>query len=370
MDMLPIIAIIMFFQFVILKKKLENPKNIFFGFFLVTVGLYAFVLGLDMGLFEIGETMARELIKKSSNLVIYIFSFSIGFATTMAEPALLAIAKKSKEISDGKINDFILRLFVSIGVAIGITIGVYRILQGDSIHLYAIVGYSFVILMTFLSPKYIIPIAYDSGGVTTSTVTVPLVVAIGIGLAENLDGKSALIDGFGLIAFASLFPMITVMFYGIITTVFKIKSDTDIENVNISNQAKSQSSLINFSNAVENRSLSDIISIYGVIAIVPKNKKNDTLVAARDAGATGATILNAQGLSLFKIENIFRAKYEEDDCVIIYLLPKSLVQNVIKAIKDKLHINSEQASGIVFTFPISSIDGISKRQENLFDKQN
>ena len=129
----------------------------------------------------------------------------------MAEPALMAIAKKAKEISDGKINDFALRLFVALGVAIGIALGSFRIVNGGEIHYYIIVGYLCVIILTFIAPKYIIPIAYDSGGVTTSTITVPLVAALGIGLASNIEGRSPLIDGFGLIAFASLFPMITVM---------------------------------------------------------------------------------------------------------------------------------------------------------------
>ncbi|RWS48073.1 permease, partial [Arcobacter venerupis] len=148
---------------------------------------------------------------------------------TMAEPALMAIAKKAKEISDGKINDFVLRLFVALGVAIGIALGAFRIVDGGHIHYYIIFGYIVVIILTFIAPKYIIPIAYDSGGVTTSTVTVPLVAALGIGLASNIEGRSPLIDGFGLIAFASLFPMITVMLYGVIIEKIGVKSDTQIE---------------------------------------------------------------------------------------------------------------------------------------------
>ncbi|MEE4659439.1 MAG: DUF1538 domain-containing protein, partial [Halieaceae bacterium] len=148
--------------------------------------------------------------------LIYLFGFLIGFSTTMAEPALIAVAVKAREVSNEKINDLLLRIFVAIGVAIGIALGCYRIVHGDSIHYYVIAGYSIVIVLTFLAPRYIIPIAYDSGGVTTSTVTVPLVAALGLGLANNIPGRSALIDGFGLIAFASLFPMITVMTYGLI----------------------------------------------------------------------------------------------------------------------------------------------------------
>ena len=188
------------------------------------IGLYAFLVGLEMGLFPLGETMALQLTQTGNYWLIYLFGFLIGFSTTMAEPALIAVALKAKEVSKGKINDFLLRTFVAIGVAIGIALGCYRIVVGDSIHYYIIVGYIIVIIMTYFAPRYIIPIAYDSGGVTTSTVTVPLVAALGIGLATNIPGRNPLIDGFGLIAFASLFPMITVMGYGILSEfIYKLK---------------------------------------------------------------------------------------------------------------------------------------------------
>ena len=216
-DVLPILAVILFFQYIILKKPIDNLKNVIIGFALVILGLDAFIVGLEMGLFSVGETMAFELTHYDNNLIIYSFGFLIGFSTTMAEPSLTAIARKAKDISDGKVNDFVLRLFVALGVAIGISLGVYRIVVGSEIVYYIMTGYIFVIILTFLAPKYIIPIAYDSGGVTTSTVTVPLVAALGLGLATNIEGRDPLIDGFGLIAFASLFPMLTVMLYGIIS---------------------------------------------------------------------------------------------------------------------------------------------------------
>jgi hypothetical protein len=168
-----------------------------------------------MGLFPIGESIAYQLTAMKNNLLIYLFAFLIGFSTTLAEPALLAIAIKAEEVSEGEIKQSNLRYIVALGVAIGIALGSYRIVSGDQIHYYIITGYVLVIIMTYFAPKYIIPIAYDSGGVTTSTVTVPLVAALGLGLAENIDGRNPLIDGFGLIAFASLFPMLTVMGYGI-----------------------------------------------------------------------------------------------------------------------------------------------------------
>jgi hypothetical protein len=168
-----------------------------------------------MGLFPIGESLAASLTLNDNNRIIYLFGFLIGFATTMAEPALIAIAIKAQEVSKGLIHQKILRLTVAFGVGIGIALGAYRIVSGDQIHYYIIAGYIFVIIFTYFAPNYIIPIAYDSGGVTTSTVTVPLVAALGLGLATNIDGRDPMIDGFGLIAFASLFPMLTVMGYGI-----------------------------------------------------------------------------------------------------------------------------------------------------------
>ena len=214
-DVLPILAVIFFFQYFIIKKPVTHLHKIIVGIILVILGLYAFILGLEMGLFPIGETIAFQLTAMKNNLLIYLFAFLIGFSTTMAEPALLAIAIKAEEVSEGRINQTFLRVAVAIGVAIGIALGAFRIVVGDPIHYYIIVGYIIVIIMTYFAPRYIIPIAYDSGGVTTSTVTVPLVAALGLGLAENIEGRNPLIDGFGLIAFASLFPMITVMGYGI-----------------------------------------------------------------------------------------------------------------------------------------------------------
>ncbi|WP_187648512.1 DUF1538 domain-containing protein [Nitrosophilus labii] len=214
-DILPIIAVILFFQYGVIKRALPHLRKISFGIILVVMGLYAFILGLEIGLFPIGETLAFQLTSMKQIFLIYLFAFLIGFSTTMAEPALLAIAIKAQEVSDERINSTILRVFVALGVAIGIALGAYRIVSGGEIHYYIIAGYIIVIIMTYFAPRYIIPIAYDSGGVTTSTVTVPLVAALGLGLAQNLEGRDPLIDGFGLIAFASLFPMITVMSYGI-----------------------------------------------------------------------------------------------------------------------------------------------------------
>ena len=224
-DVTPILVVIFFFQYMIIKKPVAHLHKIITGIIMVILGLYAFIVGLEMGLFPIGETIAFQLTEMKNNLLIYLFAFLIGFSTTMAEPALLAIAIKAEEISQGNIKQNILRMVVAMGVAVGIALGSYRIVAGDPIHYYIVVGYMFVIIFTYFAPKYIVPIAYDSGGVTTSTVTVPLVAALGLGLAENIEGRNPLIDGFGLIAFASLFPMLTVMGYGIHAEYYRKKKE-------------------------------------------------------------------------------------------------------------------------------------------------
>ncbi len=226
-DVLPILIVIFFFQYVIIKKPVAHLHKIITGIVMVIMGLYAFIVGLEMGLFPIGETIAYQLTDMKNNLLIYLFAFLIGFSTTMAEPALLAIAIKAEEISEGNIKQNVLRMVVALGVAIGIALGSYRIVAGDPIHYYIIAGYMLVIIFTYFAPKYIVPIAYDSGGVTTSTVTVPLVAALGLGLAENIAGRNPLIDGFGLIAFASLFPMLTVMGYGIHAEYYKKQKEKE-----------------------------------------------------------------------------------------------------------------------------------------------
>ena len=367
-DVAPILLIILFFQYVVLKKKIDNLKTVLLGFGLVIIGLYAFILGLEMGLFSLGETMAYQLTKSDSVMMIYAFAFAIGFSTTMAEPALMAIAKKAKEISDGKINDFVLRIFVAFGVAMGIALGAFRIVDGGQIHYYIIVGYLLVIILTFIAPKYIIPIAYDSGGVTTSTVTVPLVAALGIGLATNIEGRSPLIDGFGLIAFASLFPMITVMMYGILSEKLGIKSDTEIEAANILKDALVDAenmdlATVNIDGSDRRHSLP--MDFSAVVILVPKEKKIDAIQAANKAGASGVTVLRADGIGLGKIDNFYRTSFEANDSMLLFLLPQSLVNPVIKSIIHSLHITTT-GKGIAFAFPLTHMKGISLSRHDIF----
>ena len=378
-DVFPILLIIFFFQYGILKQKIENLKVVILGFVLVILGLYAFILGLEMGLFALGETMAYELTKSGNMYIVYLFAFAIGFSTTMAEPALMAIAKKSREISDGKINDLVLRIFVAFGVAIGIALGSFRIVDGGHIHYYIIIGYMIVVALTFIAPKYIIPIAYDSGGVTTSTVTVPLVAALGIGLATNIDGRNPLIDGFGLIAFASLFPMITVMIYGIYVDKMHIKSDSEIalEEQN-EHLHKVHGSLEDIPQEMAKQTVNVEVngeetqhhvefSFSAVVAIVPEGKADDAIHAAKDAGASGVTMMNASGMGLNDMENFYRHSAEESDKMLLFIVPSLVAQNIIDAVVKKLHITTS-GDGIAFIAPISHLTGISMRQEDIFEK--
>lgn len=228
LDLLPIVLVVSFFQIIVLQQPFPNLTEIILGLFMVVAGLMFFVEGLEMGLFPIGENLSYALAKKGSLFWLILFSFLLGFSTTVAEPALIAIADKAASISVEaslipKTEEipyaFGLRMSVAVSVGLSIVIGVIRIIKGWPIYYLIIGGYIVVMIMTIFAPAEIIGIAYDAGGVTTSTITVPLVTALGVGLASVIKGRSPLTDGFGLIAFASLMPMIFVMGYGMI--IFK-----------------------------------------------------------------------------------------------------------------------------------------------------
>jgi hypothetical protein len=230
-DVLPIATILFGFQFLVLRRSIPHLKRVLSGFGFVLVGLALFLLGLEEALFPVGKLMAQQLTDPAFLEIdiaaigdevakhwyayywVYIFAFMIGFATTVAEPSLIAVAIKASEVSGGAIQPWGLRIAVAIGVAAGISLGAFRIVTGTPLHFYIIAGYIVVIIQTVFAPRSIIALAYDSGGVTTSTVTVPLVAALGLGLSATVPGRNPLLDGFGLIAFASLFPIMTVMGY-------------------------------------------------------------------------------------------------------------------------------------------------------------
>jgi len=227
-DVLPIIILITVFQLFVLRQKIPNLGRLIIGGIYVILGLAMFLAGLEKALFPLGKIMASQLsnpafIYGTDAIVtqadwtaygwIYLFAAMIGFATTIAEPSLIAVAYKANEVSAGTISTWGLRITVAIGVAVGISLGTFRIVTGTPLYLYILVGYVIVIIQTIFAPKSIVPLAYDSGGVTTSTVTVPLVAALGLGLSATVPGRNPALDGFGLIAFASLCPIISVMAY-------------------------------------------------------------------------------------------------------------------------------------------------------------
>ena len=226
-DLLPIVVVIGFFQLAVLQQPIPNLMEILIGSFFVLIGLTLFVQGLEMGLFPLGESLAFAFARKGSLTWLLLFAFALGFGTTVAEPALIAVASEAANVAaEGHVIEatdqsradyaFGLRLTVALSVGFAIVIGVLRIIRGWPVQYLIIGGYLGVIVMTLFAPPEIIGIAYDSGGVTTSTITVPLVTALGVGLASSIRGRNPMIDGFGLIAFASLTPMIFVMAYGML----------------------------------------------------------------------------------------------------------------------------------------------------------
>ena len=226
LDIAPIVVVLFAFQRFVVRRPIPNPRAVVVGLVYVTLGLGLFLVGLEKALFPLGRSMARQLADPAflgapggaalgweQYAWVYLFAAAIGFSTTIAEPSLLAVSIKASEVSGGAIGGTGLRVAVAIGVAIGVTLGVLRIVTGTPLHYFIIAGYALVLIQTTMAPRGIVALAYDSGGVTTSTVTVPIVTALGLGLASSIPGRSATLDGFGLIAFASLFPIMAVLAY-------------------------------------------------------------------------------------------------------------------------------------------------------------
>ena len=242
-DVAPIAAILLGFQVFVLRRPIPHLRQVLIGCGYVVAGLALFLVGLEQALFPVGRVMAQQLTEAVTAGVgvgeqagwrdygvVYAFAFAIGLATTIAEPSLIAVADKAREVSGGAISAWGLRIAVALGVATAIALGAFRIVTGTPLWLYMMIGYGVVIAQTMVAPKSIIPLAYDSGGVTTSTVTVPLVAALGLGLASTVPGRSVLLDGFGLIALASLLPIITVMAYAQLGAYVAHRKGTDEEN--------------------------------------------------------------------------------------------------------------------------------------------
>jgi hypothetical protein len=238
-DVLPIVLFIFAFQIFVIRQAVRDLRRLIAGLTFTILGLGLFLVGLEQALFPLGRLMAEQLTHPEflmqgaetldfhwrNYFWVYVFALAIGFATTIAEPALLAVAMKANETSGGAIHVWGLRVAVAIGVAVGVSLGCFRIVTGLPLQGFILVGYIVVVIQTIWAPRLIIPLAYDSGGVTTSTVTVPLITALGLGLAETVPGRSPLLDGFGLVAFASLFPIISVLTYAQLTAFLERRAD-------------------------------------------------------------------------------------------------------------------------------------------------
>ncbi len=235
-DVAPLVGLVLFFQIVVLRRRLANPGRVVVGFVYVVIGLVLFLIGLEEALFPLGKTMAAQLtdpafLGLAEGAVahwldygwVYAFAAAIGFGTTIAEPSLLAVANKAGTVSGGTIKPWGLRIAVAVGVAVGVGLGAVRIVLGLPLHYLIMAGYVVVIVLTVFASRSIIALAYDSGGVTSSTVTVPLVAALGLGLAANVPGRSPLLDGFGLIALACVFAVIAVLGYAQLSSVLEAR---------------------------------------------------------------------------------------------------------------------------------------------------
>jgi hypothetical protein len=223
-DLAPIVIVVAFFQLVVLRQPFPDLAGVLLGLAAVLVGLTLFLRGLEMGLFPLGEAMANAFARKGSLFWLLAFAFALGFTTTVAEPALIAVADEAARVRAGELGEgstigsyaLGLRATVAVSVGVALVVGVIRIVRGWPIQWFIVGGYLIIVLLTRLAPEEIVGIAYDSGGVTTSTITVPLVAALGVGLSRSIRGRNPMIDGFGLIAFANLTPIVFVLLYGMV----------------------------------------------------------------------------------------------------------------------------------------------------------
>ena len=352
LDVAPIAAILVLFQVVLLRRPLPNLRKLISGFVCVLAGLALFLVGLEQALFPIGETMASQLTSPDTlggstaegapdwraYWLVYAFAAAIGFATTVAEPSLIAVALKAETVSGGAVRAWGLRIAVAVGVSIGVALGCFRIVTGTPLPWYIMVAYVIVIALTFRSVRTIVPLAYDSGGVTTSTVTVPVVAALGLGLAAGIPGRSPLIDGFGLIAFASVFPIMTVLGYAIVASWWNRGS----ERAPAPTRRKSQGMRLKL-----------------IVALVSERKTDVVVRAARDAGATGATIITSvRGEGLTPGKTFLGLELESIRDIVMFLVVEPRAREILERIRDAANFDSEQGSGIAFQIDVEDAVGM------------
>ncbi|EMR13216.1 hypothetical protein MPL1_06165, partial [Methylophaga lonarensis MPL] len=215
-NLLPIIIVVVFFQSVILQQMPDNSLSMAIGLLIVAIGVALFLQGLELSIFPVGKSLSNQFAKRGSIPILLSFGFALGFSAVVAEPALIAVAEQAQQISEGRIDALTLRLLVAVSVGLVVALGVFRTIFGYPLHWFMIIGYISVVVITYFAPEEIVGLAYDSGGVTTNIVTVPLIAALGIGLAASIRGRNPLTDGFGLVALAVMVPMISVQLYGIL----------------------------------------------------------------------------------------------------------------------------------------------------------
>ena len=348
-DVAPIVAVLTLFQIFVLRRRLPNLRRTLAGLVCVLLGLALFLVGLENALFPIGEAMAFQLTAHAAvgaqssagvvdwrdYLMVYIFGAAIGFATTVAEPSLIAVAIKAEEVSGGTVQAWGLRIAVAVGVAIGVSLGCFRIVTGTPLPWYIIAAYAIVIVQTYRSSRTIIPLAYDSGGVTTSTVTVPVVAALGLGLAASIPGRNPLIDGFGLIAFASVFPIMTVpgLLYGGILV-----------------------------EPEENRRWprgGRAMRLKLIVALVSDDKTDVVVDAARTGGATGATIITSvRGEGLRPGRTFFGLSLEGKRDMVLFLVLETRARDILERIHEAARFDAEHGAGIAFQLDIEDAVGL------------
>ena len=333
-----------------MRRRIPNLKRIVMGFIYVLLGLTLFLVGLEEALFPIGETMATQLtaaavvdpaavsVQWDDYLLVYAFAFAIGFATTIAEPSLIAVALKAEEVSGGAVGAQGLRIAVALGVAVGVALGCFRIVTGTPLPWYIVAAYAVVIVQTFRSSRTIVPLAYDSGGVTTSTVTVPVLAALGLGLAASVPGRSPLIDGFGLIAFASVFPIMSVLGYAMVVSF-------DLAPARRQHGPQKEIPAMRMK----------------LIVVLAADDKTDTIIdAAREGGATGATVITSvRGEGLKPEKTFLGLEITAKRDVLLFLVVEERAQEILERIRDVGRFDQEPGAGVAFQIAIDDVVGLT-----------